>query len=278
MLTWKTLRSLRTPREKYHKQQSAKSKKAIFLENFKVKLTSNTIDTIYNNFILDNNSYPLLLIALCPVGPPILLHIGSILTNGEVLLDKGLDVNGVYWQSSDRTLFENGTIYYNQIDSIEQADVMFGTVSNDGVVSSLPDINGEMVSLDLLKHINMRHPTSESIIHPVTKTKTIIQDLKIVVDSILSTVHQRILNKRSTHQFSTYLKLITKLRFLLSLSKLYSTSLENTVKLEKDFQELACSLLSIQELEVFYLQHRLSPEKGIKITCYINTMKQICGF
>jgi hypothetical protein len=49
-------------------------------------------------------------------------------------------VEGIYWQSLDRTVFTNGTILYTGTGVVEQAILLYGTVGTGGAITALPHI------------------------------------------------------------------------------------------------------------------------------------------
>ena len=81
--------------------------------------------------------------------------LGWLLPGGLVHLDRGVEVEGVYWESLDRILYENGTIRYKAVDIGEAATVVFGTVGGGGAVTTIPDIGETAVTLDLLRSLNL---------------------------------------------------------------------------------------------------------------------------
>jgi len=60
-------------------------------------------------------------------------------------------VEGVYWQSLDRTVFSNGTIRYSGTGVEEQAIVLYATLGGGGAVTPLPHIQAICIH-DVLLH------------------------------------------------------------------------------------------------------------------------------
>ena len=275
------MRSLRSPREKQHNKILNETRKSINLNDYKIKLPGNTIGIIYNELIADKNSFPLVLTVLSTMGPPIIIRIGFILQNGDVLLDDGIGVDGAYWKSSDRTLYHNGTIQYNQIDLIDEGKMIFGTVSNDGEINPLPNVKGKRVSLHLLKSIDIRSKSSvkRNLSQTDPRLHPWFEDLKDSFESILSSVHRKIMSKRSTRELNLYPKFLLKIKLLLSFTKLMGEFVEDKVELDKSFLTMACSLMGIEEMEIMIRQNTLYPIKMDKLKCLqFETIREICNF
>jgi hypothetical protein len=124
-----------------------------------VFVPTSDIDLLYAEAIRVHGS-TLIQIALPPIGPPIIVPIGALLDDGNVLLNDGVDVEGVYWESPDRALFDNGTIVYKVTKVVETAQIGYGTINPQGVVSLLPKIGKQKTNIRLLRSLNVKSPTS----------------------------------------------------------------------------------------------------------------------
>ena len=279
LLTWKKLRSLRSPRKKGRPNNDKLELDPIGLKNYSVKLPLNTIDTIYDELETDANSLQLVLTAISVVGPPIIVPIGFILINGDILLNEGVEVDGAYWESPERTLFENGTIIYKGLDLVDSAKIIFGSVSTDGVISSLPTINNQKVNLSLLKKLNIRNFTNKpkTMNKPANSQNTIVEDLNLALESILNRINENVLTKRSTTSLSLHQKVIKGLRLLTSFIDLSSeydiTTLDQS---ETVLQNLTCSLVNFKELKNLNNDSMLSSDKKLK--CFIRSIDAMCTF
>ena len=120
-------------------------------------------------------------------GPPVTLGVGHLLPGGEVSLDPGMEVSGIYWENMDRhgcicvysTLFvgiwgqgffgriythvdriihTNGTIVYKVTGSVEKGEVIFGTLGRAGTVTVLPQHGNVALDLETLRFLNINKP------------------------------------------------------------------------------------------------------------------------
>ena len=275
LLTWKKIRSLRSPRSKSSLDTRSAKIDSIDLNEFSVKLPLNTINSIYNDLEEDSKSLPLVLLAISVVGPPIMIQIGHILQNGEILLNKGIEINGAYWQSQERTLYENGTIVYKTIDLIDNAKITFGSISNDGGIKLLPAINGQEVTLAMLKALNIRNVMNASnLVHTnIDQQITFLNDLKFSFESIFSGWFKRNLNKRSVRPINLTPMSIKRIRFIVSvlaLSKI--SSLDNSKNISPTF---FCSLITFQEHDLSQMKSFILIDK--RFQCFLNTISNICN-
>ena len=275
LLTWKKLRSLRSPRRKDQANVKKVKTSPILLKNYSVKLPFNTIDTIYNDLTVDEGSLPLVLTAISVVGPPIILQIGYILQNGDILLNQGIEIQGAYWQSPERTLYENGTIVYRNIDLIDNAKITFSSVSIGGEMSPLPNINGQKVNLSMLKKLNIRNSMNNSFLQITNSNpeNTFMDDLKISIDSVLNGLYKDVKTKRSIDSLTTYSKMNQRLRFLMSFMTSYSGNrISNQDKLDSVLYDLACSIIDIKQMNITY---KLLKNK--RTECFIKSIDKMCN-
>ena len=78
-------------------------------------------------------------------------------------LDKGLEVEGMYWENIDRRVYTNGTIEYKVGGVVEEGTLVVGTLGKGGSVSLLPTPEGEeKVDISILRSLNINlQPSSE---------------------------------------------------------------------------------------------------------------------
>ena len=91
-------------------------------------------------------------------GPPVTLAVGHLLPGGEVSLDPGMETTGIYWENMDRIIHTNGTIVYKVTGSVEEGEVMFGTLGRAGTVTALPQLGNVSLHLETLRFLNINKP------------------------------------------------------------------------------------------------------------------------
>ena len=106
---------------------------------------------------LDTEAMRLVMVVLPPAGPPVTIAVGHLLPGGQVRLDKGVEVEGSYWENMDRIIYNNGTIVYKETDVREKGEIMFGTVSDNGNIDLLPKLDDEIVTIDLLRSLDINN-------------------------------------------------------------------------------------------------------------------------
>ena len=67
------------------------------------------------------------------------------------MLNDGIEIEGIFWESDDRILHPNGTIEYKLTGKSEKAKIVFGTVDEQGRIQLLPKLGKHKTSLSLLK-------------------------------------------------------------------------------------------------------------------------------
>ena len=73
-----------------------------------------------------------------------------------------MEVPGVYFESEDRILYDNGTIIYKLTGTTEVSQILYATVDKDGNVHSLPDLLGQKPDMQLFRNLNVR-PKSRTV-------------------------------------------------------------------------------------------------------------------
>ena len=279
LINWKSLRSSMYRKEKSHRKGFSKQSTQIDIHNFTINLSANAIDAIYNDLATDIDSIALVMTAHSVIGPPIVVQIGFVLVDGDILLNKGLEVEGVYWKSSDRTLFENGTIQYHTMDDMfDKGDIVFGTITGNGTISPLPYIDGQKIDLKVLRGLNIRHifEHQATIRNTMPKEQFLFDTFKASIASILSSVQKKSPSKRSPHVPLELKYFLTHINFMYSFTTLISELIDNGLVLEKTLAHVACNMLGVKELKMLLLEDDFNHKKKNKILCYIKTIQSIC--
>ena len=280
-INWKSLRSSRYRKEKSHREGFSKQSTQMNINNFTMNLSANAIDAIYNDLATNTDSMALVMAAHSGIGPPIVVPIGFVLVDGEVLLNKGVEVEGVYWKSSDRTLFENGTIQYHKMDNMfDKNEIVFGTISANGTIVPLPYIDGKKIDLKLLRQLNIRHifEHQTTISNTMPKEQFLFDTLKASIASILSSVQKTSPSKRSPNVPLELKYFLKHINFMYSFTTLISELIDNGLVLEKTFEHVACNMLGVKDLEMLLLKDDFYHKNKNKTLCYVKTIKSICKY
>ena len=104
--------------------------------------------------LLEKEARKLVMIIVPPAGPPVTIALGHLLPGGQVSLDRGVEVEGSYWENMDRVIYNNGTIEYKMTGVMEEGEVMFGTVGEQGTINLVPEID----NIDVLRTLNINVP------------------------------------------------------------------------------------------------------------------------
>ena len=110
--------------------------------------------------LLDEQARRLVMLITPEAGPPVTVGVGHLLPGGEVSLDPGLEVSGIYWENMDRILHTNGTIIYKLTGAVEQGRVLFGTLGDTGAINFLPEMDNIPMDLETLRFLNINKPFS----------------------------------------------------------------------------------------------------------------------
>ena len=110
--------------------------------------------------LLDEQARRLVMLITPEAGPPVTVGVGHLLPGGEVSLDPGLEVSGIYWENMDRILHTNGTIIYKVTGAVEQGKVLFGTLGDTGAINFLPEMDNIPMDLETLRFLNINKPFS----------------------------------------------------------------------------------------------------------------------
>ena len=90
------------------------------------------------------------------VGPPIVIPIGAVLDDGSVYLNDGMEVKGAFFESTDRRLYENGTIVYKLTNTQEKGKVTYALLDSQGNLDYLPILGDTPTSMDLFRKLNIK--------------------------------------------------------------------------------------------------------------------------
>ena len=192
----------------------------------------------------------IVMLAVPPTGPPVILPIGFMLRGGRVMLDSGIEVEGVFWESIDRQIFDNGTMVYKQTGIVEQAKISYGTINGAGVVTLLPKINKRKTDLRVLRSINiaikedLNHTTTTTESPPQPTSKSFLETAWDTFDSIMGTSKFILLSnlgKRSTRQKpSSLVVAASRVRFFHSYMDVLTDIAPDDFWLERVLLQTAC--------------------------------------
>ena len=200
LIDWEILRNASVARE-------GKSDKPQVLpfDDTPVFVPTEIIDQLYEK-VIDYQGSTLVQIAAPKMGPPIIIPIGALLNDGNVLLNDGIEVQGIRWESEDRILYPNGTIHYKLVNRKEMAKIAYGTIDQQGQIKLLPRLGKHKTSLSLLNELNVK-PRSRKI-----QTK-----VNGLADNELFRIRERMLRTKREVEDENYQELVTNLKFVLSL-------------------------------------------------------------
>ena len=151
-ISWETLRRMNSG-----KVRAARNNSPLVLEasTAPIFVQENDLDLLYQEAIRLTGSQ-IVLVATFPIGPPVILSLGSLVRNGRVLLNPGIEIEGVYWDSPDRTFFENGTVVYKQTGIVEHTtNVTYGTLNEKGAITELTFTQGSKADMRVLRGLNL---------------------------------------------------------------------------------------------------------------------------
>ena len=189
-------------------------------------------------------------IAIPEVGPPIILPLGVLLQDGTVYLNNGMEIPGIFWESPDRILYENGTILYKLTQTQEIAEIVYATLDTEGAFDFLPPITA---SLENFRTLNSR-PASRNL-------QVTLNDFNLDQDDWTS-----IRNSRSKRSIFEKLEFIKK---HLNFSNLLLSKSKN-IKI----QDLICQLArNIHDLETLDLIKNYKPE----YSCFYKKIIHFCS-
>ena len=108
--------------------------------------------------LLKKEARKLVMIIVPPAGPPVTIALGYLLPGGQVSLDRGVEVEGSYWENMDRVIYNNGTIVYKGTEVVEEGEVLFGTVGDQGTINLLPELDNVTLNMNVLRSLNINVP------------------------------------------------------------------------------------------------------------------------
>ena len=142
------------------------------------------------------NGLTLVQIAIPSVGPPIVIPIGAVLDDGSVYLNDGMEVEGAFWESTDRRLYENGTIVYKLTETQELGKVTYALLEENGNLDYLPMLGDTPTSMNLFRRLNSK-PASKSLYIHLGDLDINDEDWSGIRDSASSAILDRNRRKRS---------------------------------------------------------------------------------
>ena len=151
-VTWETFRKNQVSRSTKLQINTDK----IAFNDTPVFVPTKDLDLLFDQ-TLEEFTLKLVLISVPNVGPPIVLPIGVLLQDGEVWLNNGMEIEGIFWESPDRVLHENGTILYKLTKTTEQSQIVFATLDREGSFNKL-----QTGSLSLFRSLNSK-PGSKNL-------------------------------------------------------------------------------------------------------------------
>ena len=199
LVDWEILRNASVVREGKSEQPQV-----LPFDDTPVFVPTEIIDELYEK-VIDYQGSTLVQIAAPKMGPPIIIPIGALLNDGNVLLNDGIEVQGIRWESEDRILYPNGTIHYKLVDRKEMAKIAYGTIDQQGQIKLLPRLGKHKTSLSLLNELNVK-PRSRKI-----QTK-----VNGLADNELFRIRERMLRAKREVEDKNYHELLKNLRFVLS--------------------------------------------------------------
>ena len=113
----------------------------------------------------DNSNKNMIMITVPPAGPPIVVPTGKVLSNGSILLNKGLEEEGVSWHLPQQgwRVFDNGTIVYNETWR-EIGIRSFGVIDSENNFRAIRDLNNNLITWKKLRSLrNPRERNHESV-------------------------------------------------------------------------------------------------------------------
>ena len=214
----------------------------------------------------------IVMLAVPPAGPPVILPIGSLLRGGRVMLDPGIEVEGIFWESIDKKVFDNGTMVYKQTDIVEQADISYGIINNAGVITLLPKISKRKTDLRVLRSINVASTegfnfstttTEQPLALPLnTFYESAWETFKSIIESATTAILSG-LGKRSVvnDDAQRRAKIVSqKVRFLHSYMDVLTDIVPDDFWLERSLRQTACEALK----ELMIVEEE---EKHLKAQC-----------
>ena len=125
-----------------------------------------SINTNQNDVEATQTGSTMTMITVTPVGVPIVtpgrslsapqravaVNIGKLLSDGRVLLEEGVETEGVMWESPSWRLMDNGVIMFKNVSGegvrVAKGVQYFGLVNKDNIFTLLPQTSLYPVTLD----------------------------------------------------------------------------------------------------------------------------------
>jgi len=133
----------------------------ISFKNDPVFVPTEIVNELFEKSVL-KDGLTLVQIVLPTTGPPIVIAIGAVLKDGSVYPNDGIEVEGAFFESTDRTLYENGTIVYKLTNTTELGKVTYALIDQEGNLDYLPRLGSTPTSMNLFRRLNVK-PASRKL-------------------------------------------------------------------------------------------------------------------
>ena len=134
---------------------------------------------------------------LLTVGPPIVIPIGAVLEDGSVYLNDGIEIKGAFFESTDRRLYENGTIVYKLTNTQEKGKVTYALLDSKGNLDYLPRLGDTPTSMTLFRRLNIK-PASRHLNIRLENLDINDEDWSTIKESATDAINGKRRKKRMT--------------------------------------------------------------------------------
>ena len=131
------------------------------------------------------------------VGPPIVIPIGAVLEDGSVYLNDGIEIKGAFFESTDRRLYENGTIVYKLTNTQEKGKVTYALLDSKGNLDYLPRLGDTPTSMTLFRRLNIK-PASRHLNIRLENLDINDEDWSTIKESATDAINGKRRKKRKT--------------------------------------------------------------------------------
>ena len=167
--------------------------------------------------------------------------------------------SGIYWESPDRILYENGTIVYKSTGMEEKAKIAYGSVNKQGVINLIPEIGERKTSLRLLRSLNIKP------LKPILSLKS----TRIQVDN-LDKIYRP---KRSVNDINHFENVLYDFKYKLSLIEVMSEHYEFEKNLDNFVIESLCETI----VDNFETVRNITLTKHPQHSCFVHQIREFCN-
>ena len=210
-----------------NKARSAQPPPVIPFNSDPVFVPTEVVNELFEQSVLENG-LTLVQIVLPTVGPPIVIPIGAVLDDGSVYLNNGMEVEGAFLESTDRILYENGTIVYKLTNTQELGKVTYALLDRQGNLDYLPKLGDTPTSMPLFRSLDIK-PASRNLNINLGDLDINDDDWSAIRDSASAAIIDRNRRKRATTIISKQ-SIIRQALSLAHLMKRVHSSNYNTTK------------------------------------------------